>query len=111
MEYDGGGYPEKCQTDYQLLEEAAAKGRTIYPSPRLMAHEWQTHGTCGGLAALEYHRTADRATPAAKIPGQFEACRFDLALSAGQMLDLLRSANPGPAREFCHGRLQRCHPY
>jgi ribonuclease T2 len=94
-QYDGGGYPEQCQTDYQLSAEAAAKGRTIYPSPRLMEHEWQTHGTCSGLTALEYFRTADRATAAVKIPGQFEAPRADLALNAGQVLDLFRAVNPG----------------
>jgi ribonuclease T2 len=94
-QYDAGGYPEKCQTDNQLSEEAVAKGRTIYPSPRLMAHEWQTHGTCSGLSALEYFRTADRATAAVKIPAQFEAPRSDLAFGAGQVLDLFRSANPG----------------
>jgi ribonuclease T2 len=94
-QYDGGGYPERCQTDYELSDEAAAKGRTIYPSPRLMSHEWQTHGTCSGLSALEYFGTADRATAAVKIPPQFEAPRSDLALAAGQIVDLFRAANPG----------------
>jgi ribonuclease T2 len=94
-QYDGGGYPEQCQTDYRLSDEAAAKGRSIYPSARLMSHEWQTHGTCSGLTAVEYFRTADRATVAVKIPAEFDAPRSDLALRAGQVLDLFQAANPG----------------
>jgi ribonuclease T2 len=94
-QYDGGGYPEQCQTDFELSSEAAAKGRTIYPSPRLMSHEWQEHGTCSGLSALEYFRTADRATAAARIPADFQAPRSDRTLTSGQVIDLFRSANPG----------------
>jgi ribonuclease T2 len=94
-QYDGGGYPEKCQTDFELSTEAAAKGRTIYPSPRLMSHEWQEHGTCSGVSALDYFRTADRATAAVRLPADFEAPRGDSSLTADQIIGLFRRANPG----------------
>ena len=93
-QYDGGGYAQKCATDYDLTAEAAAKGRTIYPSERLMSHEWQEHGTCSGLSALDYFRTADRATAAVRIPPAFEAPHNDQALTANQVIDLFRRANP-----------------
>jgi ribonuclease T2 len=93
-QYDGGGYPEQCATDFGLSDEAAAKGRSIYPSPRLMSHEWQTHGTCSGLSALDYFRTADRSTASVRIPAEFEAPRSDLAMSAQQLIDLFRKSNP-----------------
>jgi ribonuclease T2 len=93
-QYDGGGYPEKCATDNELNDEAAAKGRTIYPSERLMSHEWQEHGTCSGLTALEYFRTADRATASVRIPGTFDAPRNDQTLTADQIVDIFRRANP-----------------
>lgn len=94
-QYDAGGYPEQCPTDYELSADAATKGRSIYPSPRLMSHEWQTHGTCSGLSALEYFRAADRSTTSLKVPKEFEAPRADMALSSGQIIDLFRKANPG----------------
>lgn len=94
-QYDSGGYPEQCQTDFDLSAEAAAKGRSIYPSPRLMSHEWQAHGTCSGVTALDYFRAADRSTAAVKIPAEFEAPRSDRTLTADQIIGLFRSANPG----------------
>src|SRR5579871_3179389 len=59
-QYDSGGYPEECATQFELSADAAAKGRTVYPSERLMQHEWLEHGTCSGLDALMYFNTADR---------------------------------------------------
>ena len=93
-QYDGGGYPENCETQFELTADAAAKGRTIYPSERLMAHEWQTHGTCSGVTALSYFSTADRATAAVSIPAEFSAPQQDQLLTAPQVIDLFRRANP-----------------
>ena len=93
-QYDAGGYPENCPSQFELTAEAASKGRTIYPSERLMRHEWQEHGTCSGLDALSYFRTADRATASVQIPMQLEAPRTDQSLTARQVIDLFRSANP-----------------
>jgi ribonuclease T2 len=93
-QYDAGGYPGNCATQLPLTAEAAAKGRTIYPSERLMAHEWQTHGTCSGLSALDYFVTADRATAAVNIPPAFNAPRGDQALTSAQIIDLFHRANP-----------------
>jgi ribonuclease T2 len=92
-QYDGGGYPENCPTQLELSAEAAAKGRTIYPSERLMSHEWQAHGTCSGLSALDYFLTADRATAAVTIPPAFNAPRNDQSLTTVQIVDLFHRAN------------------
>ena len=72
-QYDTGGYPENCSTEFQLSAAAASKGRGLYPSEHLMQHEWQEHGTCSGLDALTYFGTVDRATSAVKIPAALEA--------------------------------------
>lgn len=94
-QYESGGYPEQCQSNFDLSAEATAKGRTIYPSVRLMSHEWQEHGTCSGLPPLDYFRAADRSTAAVKIPAEFEAPRSDTTFTLGQIVDLFRKANPG----------------
>jgi ribonuclease T2 len=93
-QYDGGGYPENCDTQLQLTADAAAKGGTIYPSERLMSHEWQAHGTCSGLSALDYFTTADHATAAVRIPQALDAPRTEQSLSADQIIDLFHRANP-----------------
>jgi ribonuclease T2 len=69
-------------------------GRTLYPSPDLMQHEWQRHGTCSGLEATEYFHTADRALAVVHIPPLFEAPRADQKLAPEQILAAFRAANP-----------------
>ncbi|MFI5388047.1 MAG: ribonuclease [Fimbriimonadales bacterium] len=93
-QYDGGGYPENCSTQSDLSSEAIAKGRTIYPSERLMQHERREHGTCSGLDALSHFNTADRATAVVKIPAATEAPKAEQSLPADQIAALFLSANP-----------------
>jgi ribonuclease T2 len=93
-QYDAGGYPETCSTQFGLTADAVAKGRTIYPSERLMQHEWREHGTCSGVDAREYFNTADRALAAIKIPTTLEAPRSEQSLTAERIANLFQSANP-----------------
>jgi len=93
-QYAAGGYPSYCPSVSRLSDVAAARGRTIYPSVQLMRHEWQEHGTCSGMEALDYFATADRATAVLRIPAALDAPRADQTLQAGQIISLFRSANP-----------------
>jgi ribonuclease T2 len=93
-QYDAGGYPESCATQLELTADAAAKGRTIYPSARLMQHEWQEHGTCSGLDARGYFNTADRATAVVRIPSAMEAPRADQSLTSDRIASLFQGSNP-----------------
>ena len=93
-QFDAGGYPENCPTEFGLSADAIAKGRTIYPSERLMRHEWKEHGTCSGLDAREYFNIADRATAVAKIPPTLEAPRTDQRLTSEKIVNLFQRANP-----------------
>ena len=93
-QYDAGGYPQECATDVGLDRAAQAVGRTLYPSPSLMLHEWQRHGTCSGLDPLEYFRTADRATAVVQIPPRFAAPRTDQQLLPQQILAAFGAVNP-----------------
>jgi ribonuclease T2 len=93
-QYDAGGYPENCPTQFDLSADAAAKGRTIYPSERLMQHEWREHGTCSGLDALAYFTTADRATAAIKVPAPLQAPPANQTLTADRITNLFQAANP-----------------
>jgi len=90
-----GGYPENCATDASLSSAAQSRGAGLYPSPRLMQHEWQRHGTCSGFDALGYFDTADRALAAVRIPAAFEAPRNNQLMDARDIIAAFRAVNPG----------------
>jgi ribonuclease T2 len=92
-QYESGGYPGRCDSQFQLSAEAASKGATLYPSERLMQHEWQEHGTCSGLDPLNYFLTADRATAVVKVPTALESPPRDQILTPSQIVDSFRGAN------------------
>jgi ribonuclease T2 len=92
-QYDSGRYPEYC-SGLQLSPQASALGLTVYVSPRLMQHEWQSHGTCSGMDAVQYFRTADRALAVVQVPALFEAPRTSQNLSGAQIAAAFHAANP-----------------
>lgn len=93
-QYDGGGYPQQCPTSFDLSAQAASAGRRVYPSERLMRHEWLEHGTCSGLNAQAYFSTVDRASAAVKVPRQLDAPRAPQRLTASQIIGIFNDANP-----------------
>ncbi|HEX3838064.1 MAG TPA: hypothetical protein VHW25_13970 [Steroidobacteraceae bacterium] len=93
-QFNAGGYPQTCETNVGVDRAAEQVGRTLYPSPQLMTHEWERHGSCSGLDPLEYFRTADRATAVLHIPAMFAAPRADQQLLPGQVLAAFAAANP-----------------
>jgi ribonuclease T2 len=93
-QFDSGGYPQNCAPRTGLSAQAAALGRTLYPSPKLMEHEWERHGTCSGLDAVSYFRTVDRALAAVRVPAMFEAPPTSMSLSGGQIAAEFLKTNP-----------------
>jgi ribonuclease T2 len=98
-QYENGGYPQDCATSATLTEEAFALGRTIYPSPRLIRHEWQQHGTCSGLDAMRYFRAADAALAVVHIPPLFDAPAMDQHLQVEAIRREFLAANPAMPAE------------
>lgn len=92
-QYDSGGYPRDC-ADSPLTADAQALGETLYPSPKLVQHEWAQHGTCSGMDAVTYFRSADRATAVVRIPEVFAAPRTMLQMSSEEIASAFRAANP-----------------
>jgi len=93
-QYLAGGYPENCAVDTGITEDARRVGESLFPSPKLIGHEWQRHGSCSGLDALAYFRTADRALAVVKVPAALQAPPAALSLSAAQIHEAFRVANP-----------------
>jgi len=93
-QFTNGGYPEYCATDAPLSAAARRVGESLFPGPKLVAHEWQRHGSCSGMNALDYFRTADRATAAVQVPALLQAPREPLVLSASEIRAAFHAANP-----------------
>ena len=92
-QYESGGYPHNC-TGSPLSADAQAIGQTLYPSPKLLQHEWVEHGTCSGMDAATYFHTADRASAAVRIPAEFEAPLATLMMTGDEIAAAFRAANP-----------------
>ncbi len=108
-QFDSGGYPEQCAGGESLTTAAESLGRTIYPSPKLVDHEWQEHGTCSGMDAAAYFRTADRALASVVIPPALEAPAADLQMSAAQIVTAFHSANPALPEDAVRVECSRGH--
>jgi ribonuclease T2 len=93
-QWQAGGYPQHCSTSERLTAQARALGTTVFPTEDLMVHEWQTHGTCSGLSALEYFKAAQTSHESIKVPSALEPGTTRRVLSAQQVSRLVRDANP-----------------
>jgi ribonuclease T2 len=93
-QYEQGGFPQACSSTEAMSDAARRLGAMTYPSPYLAVHEWNEHGRCTGLSALDYFRAADKAFTTVTIPQKFEAQEKPLRLSPGEILDAFTSVNP-----------------
>jgi ribonuclease T2 len=94
-QFDSGGYPQNCTLASSLSPAAEAAGGKVYPSLSLMRHEWQRHGTCSGLDAVDYFRTADRALASVRIPPGLSSPAATVTMTRAQIIAGFRRANTG----------------
>jgi len=94
------GFPSYCQVPAPRLNRAIVGAMLdLMPSPRLVFHEWDRHGTCSGLSAQSYFDTIRRARAAVKIPPDFSALDKPAAVSPGDIASAFIKANPELPRD------------
>jgi ribonuclease T2 len=94
------GFPSWCQVPAPRIPRSLVDGMLdIMPSPRLVFHEWDRHGTCSGLAAQAFFESMRKARGEVKIPDAFAAIDKPRTVSPGDVLDAFLQANPKLARE------------
>jgi ribonuclease T2 len=93
-QYTDGGYPATCATQQPLTEDARRFGVTVFPSEKLVAHQWRKHGSCSGMDPLAYFRAADAARDAIRIPPELEPGARTHETTAQAVSKALRDANP-----------------
>lgn len=74
-QYDRG-FPADCPTREPSPTRAQIDGvLDVMPSPGLVRHEWQKHGTCSGLSAESYLRIIRKLFEKIRVPEEFQAPR------------------------------------
>ena len=90
------GWPAQCGRAQRDPSPAlAASMLDIMPSPRLVAHEWETHGQCSGLPAPAYFDLTRRVRNRVIIPAAYVAPSRTLMVTGAEVERAFVAANPG----------------
>ena len=107
-QYERGGGPQDCGGHAWPDSKTVARALAFMPSRRLIAHEWNTHGSCSGLAPDAYFAVADRAYAAIRFPPQLTPASKPGPMTAENVRQAFIDANPGLDSTMlgvsCHGR-------
>jgi len=103
------GFPSDCQVPPPRLARAIVDDMLdIMPSPRLVFHEWDRHGTCSGLSPKAYFGLLRAAWDAVKIPPDYVRVDHPISVTPGEVASAFLKANPQLARDAinisCDGR-------
>lgn len=92
-QFEKGGWPEDCSTA-KVGGETVDSMLTIMPSPKLVGHEWEKHGTCSGLPPADYFGEATQAFGSVRIPAQYQAPQRQISVDPEQLRQEFAQANP-----------------
>jgi ribonuclease T2 len=93
------GFPSYCQVPAPRLDRTiVGSALELMPSPRLIFHEWDRHGTCSGLSQHAYFEAVRKARAAVKIPTDFIELHKPMTVQPVDVAEAFVKANPGLAR-------------
>jgi ribonuclease T2 len=90
------GFPSYCEQPAPRIPRALVDSMLdLMPSPGLVYHEWNRHGTCSGLAAPAYFAALRKARAAVKVPPNYLSLERPITVTPGEVADAFLKANPG----------------
>jgi ribonuclease T2 len=90
------GFPEFCEVPAPRLNRAIVSSMLdLMPSPNLIFHEWDRHGTCMGISAAAYFENIRKARAVVKIPPQYLDVQSPLMVTPHEVENAFITANPG----------------
>lgn len=93
------GFPQRCEVPApRLNRELMTSMLDLMPAPRLVYHEWDTHGTCSGLGANGYFDLIRKARDTVKIPDTYSTPEKTLSVTPDEIEEAFVKANPGLSR-------------
>ncbi len=93
------GFPAFCQVPAPRLDRNIVGSMLdLMPSPRLIFHEWDRHGTCSGLSANAYFETVRKARAVIKIPADYLELDKPIMVTPDEVATAFVKANPGLPR-------------
>lgn len=93
------GFPSYCQVPAPRLDRATVGSMLdLMPSPRLIFHEWDQHGTCSGLSTRAYFENVRKARAVVKIPPEYLELGKPITVTPDEVAEAFVKANPGLSR-------------
>lgn len=93
------GFPSYCQVPAPRLNRGIVNSMLdLMPSPRLIFHEWDQHGTCSGLSPHSYFESVRKARAVVKIPTEYLELARPIVVAPGEVAEAFVKANPGLSR-------------
>lgn len=93
------GFPKDCQVPAPRLNRNIMTSMLdLMPSPRLVFHEWDTHGTCSGLGPQAYFDLVRKARGTVTIPEAYTSLNSTLTVTPDEVEVAFVKANPGLSR-------------
>lgn len=87
------GYPQQCSTE-PLQEREKQQYAPLFPSPKMIGHQWSKHGTCSGLNPAAYFALSEKLHKQLAIPAPYQRPAMPVRTSYGEFVQAFRSANP-----------------
>jgi ribonuclease T2 len=88
------GYPQNCSND-AMPAAVRQQYAGLYPSDKLMDHEWPKHGTCSGLSAADYLALSKKLKDSVNVPQRYQAPAQPFRTTISTLQGDFSQANPG----------------
>lgn len=91
------GYPQSCASSLarSVPSPLANAQLDLMPSPKLVQHEWETHGRCTGLDQANYFGAMRQMRGRIVVPSAYARLDKPLRVTATQVRASFVQANPG----------------